>query len=80
MLLSIKLNRLKVWPSAANFLLFSLESAEAAEACRLFLKSKGILIRQMGAYKLPESLRISIGTGEEMVLACAAIKEYLETR
>lgn len=73
-------NRLKVWPSAANFLLFSLESAEAAEACRLFLKSKGILIRQMGAYKLPESLRISIGTGEEMVLACAAIKEYLETR
>lgn len=71
---------LKVWPSAANFLLVSFKDAQSAEACRLHLKSKGILVRQMGAYKLPESLRISIGTGEEMELACAAIKEYLETR
>lgn len=68
---------LKVWPSAGNFLLVSFKDGETAEACRLFLKSRGILVRQMGAYKLPESLRISIGTGEEMELACTAIKEYL---
>ncbi len=68
---------LKVWPSAANFLLVDFKNAEVAESCRQHLKDKGILVRQMGAYKLPRSLRISIGTGEEMELACAAIKEYL---
>lgn len=70
---------LKVWPSAANFVLVSFKDAQEAEACRLFLKERGILVRQMGAYKLPESLRISIGSGEEMELACAAIKEYLNS-
>lgn len=69
---------LKVWPSAANFLLVEFKDADTAENCRQFLKGKGILVRQMGAYKLPKSLRISIGTGEEMTLACAAIKEYLQ--
>lgn len=72
-------NRLKVWPSAANFLLLSFDNADVAEGCRLSLKSQGILVRQMGAYKLPESLRISIGTAEEMKLAVAAIKAYLST-
>ncbi len=70
---------LKVWPSAANFLLVQFGNAEQAESCRLFLKERGILVRQMGAYKLPACLRISIGTGEEMELACAAIKEYLHS-
>lgn len=77
---TLSCNRLKVWPSAGNFVLLSFETPELAENCRLYLKGKGILVRQMGAYKLPESLRISIGTGEEMQLACAAIKEYLETQ
>lgn len=72
-------NRLKIWPSAGNFVLVSFETADQAESCRQFLKGRGILVRQMGAYKLPESLRISIGTGEEMQLATAAIKEYLES-
>ncbi len=72
-------NRLKVWPSAANFLLISFESPEIAESCRLSLKSKGILVRQMGAYKLPESLRISIGSGEEMELAVSAIQGYISS-
>lgn len=72
-------NRLKIWPSAGNFLLVGFAGGDTAESCRLFLKSRGILVRQMGAYKLPESLRISIGTGEEMQLATAAIKEYLSS-
>ncbi len=69
---------LKVWPSAGNFVLTSFKDEEQAEACRLSLKDKGILVRQMGAYKLPQSLRISIGTEEEMNLAISAIKDYLE--
>ncbi|PZQ46119.1 MAG: histidinol-phosphate transaminase [Micavibrio aeruginosavorus] len=69
---------LKIRQSAANFLLLEYKNAEQAEGCRQFLKSRGILVRQMGAYKLPSALRVSIGTGEEMNLAVAAIKEYLE--
>jgi histidinol-phosphate aminotransferase len=69
---------LTVHPSAANFLLVDFETPERAEACRLYLKGKGILVRQMGAYKLPGHLRISIGAGDEMEEACAAIDAYLK--
>jgi histidinol-phosphate aminotransferase len=68
---------LKAWPSAGNFVLVSLPSAEQAESCRQFLKSRGVLVRQMGAYKLPESLRISIGLGDDMVRTCGLIREFL---
>jgi len=71
---------LKVWPSAANFLLVEFKDANAAESCRQSLKSRGILVRQMGAYKLPQCLRVSIGTGEEMELACAAISDYVKAQ
>jgi histidinol-phosphate aminotransferase len=72
-------NRLKVYPSAGNFVLIRFNSADDAESCRLHLKTQGILVRQMGAYKLPDCLRISIGTEEEMSLACAAIADYVGT-
>jgi histidinol-phosphate aminotransferase len=68
---------LKVWPSAGNFVLVSFPSADQAESCRLFLKSRGILVRQMGAYKLPACLRISIGTGDDMKAVCEGVKEFL---
>jgi histidinol-phosphate aminotransferase len=69
---------LTVYPSVGNFFLVDFETPDKAEACRLFMKDRGILVRQMGAYGLGQCLRISIGTGEEMELACAAIKEYLQ--
>lgn len=71
------INSLRIWPSAANFVLVGFESSEQAESCRMYLKSKGILVRQMGAYKLSSCLRISIGTGEEMGLCVAAIRDFL---
>ena len=54
---------LKIRPSGGNFLLAHI--GEKAEAMRLALKAQGIFVRQMGAYGLPEYLRISIGTAEE---------------
>lgn len=68
---------LKVHPSTGNFLLVGFNSADKAESTRLALKEKGILIRQMGGYGLPECLRITIGTSEEMKLAVQAIKDFL---
>lgn len=69
---------LTVYPSAGNFILVDFATSDRAEACRLFLKDRGILVRQMGAYGLGHCLRLSIGTGEEMTLACDAIKGYLQ--
>ena len=62
----------RVHPSVANFVLLEIEAdasgdaAARAESVRLALKDQGILVRQMGAYGLPQCLRISIGTAAEM--------------
>ena len=42
-----------------------------------FLKSKGIIVRNVANYGLPEYLRISIGAEEEMKLLVEALKAYI---
>jgi histidinol-phosphate aminotransferase len=79
---------LTVHPSIANFLLVDFappdgapangEAAGRAEEARLFLKERGILLRQMGAYGLPHCLRMSIGTADEMRLAVECISDFLD--
>ena len=53
----------RVLPSVANFLL--VEFGPKAEQIRNALKDKGIFIRQMGAYNLPQHLRITVGTADD---------------
>lgn len=73
---------LTVHPSIANFVLVSFKGQPAgkddAEAARQFLKGRGILVRQMNAYGLPDCLRITIGTGEEMALVVEALAAFLK--
>jgi histidinol-phosphate aminotransferase len=69
---------LTVYPSAGNFLLVNFGSSDKAEAVRLAVKEQGVLIRQMGGYGLPDCLRITIGTDEEMKLALQAITDYIK--
>ena len=73
---------LTVYPSIGNFLLvdFAGRDGADAESARLFLKSRGILVRQMGAYRLPTCLRITVGTGEEMAVAVDTLGAYLAAR
>jgi len=68
---------LKVWPSAGNFLLVDFKTPDMAENARQHLKSSGILVRQMGAYKLPSCLRISIGTDDDMAATITALKNFI---
>ncbi len=63
-------------PTAGNFLLVSFGDRDA-EAARLALRERGILVRQMGAYGLPDCLRITIGTEAEMRALIAALAEHL---
>ncbi len=65
-----------VHPSVANFLLVSFLPHDA-EAVRLFLKSRGVLVRQMGSYGLPDCLRITIGTEDELAQLVAGIEAFL---
>ena len=54
-----------VWPSQANFLMFSPPSG--TEAATLFdqLLGKGYIIRPLKSYDLPHLLRVSVGSPEE---------------
>jgi histidinol-phosphate aminotransferase len=63
-------------PSAGNFLLVDLSPWGEAEAVRLFLKDRGILVRQMGVYRLGHCLRITIGRRDEMEDVAAALAAY----
>jgi histidinol-phosphate aminotransferase len=63
---------LKAHPSVCNFLLvqFPKDPKLSADAANDFLKSRRILPRKMGAYGLPDCLRITIAE-EPAVKACA---------
>ena len=69
-------------PSVGNFVLarFPDDRGKNADAAFAFLQSRGILVRQMGGYGLPQYLRITIGTGEEMERVAATIAEFMSAR
>jgi histidinol-phosphate aminotransferase len=64
---------IKVWPSEGNFLLADFGSPERAAAADAHLKSRGLIVRAMRAYALPQTLRITLGTEEE----CNAVADAL---
>ncbi len=70
---------LTVYPSAGNFLLVDFRAWGEAEAVRLYLKGRGVLVRQMGVYKLPHCLRITIGRTDEMHELAELLAGYRET-
>lgn len=65
-----------VHPSVANFLLVSMAPHDSEEV-RLFLKARGVLVRQMASYGLPDCLRITIGTEEELRQLVEALGLFL---
>jgi len=73
---------LELTPSVGNFVLprFPDEPGRDADAAFAFLHARGILVRKMGAYGLPQCLRITIGTGEEMEKVAAVLGEFMARR
>jgi histidinol-phosphate aminotransferase len=47
--------------STANFILARFADTAEAEACDAFLQSKGLIVRRVAAYGLPNCLRITVG-------------------
>ena len=65
-------------PSYGNFVLFRAGSDDAAGSrVNLALLKKGIIVRPVGNYSLPQWLRVSIGLPEENAAFLAALKAVL---
>jgi histidinol-phosphate aminotransferase len=67
---------LKVWPSEGNFCLVDFGSAERAKAADAALRARGLIVRAMGGYGLPQMLRVTIGTTEENTLVIEALTAF----
>jgi len=69
---------LKVTPSVGNFLLIHFPSAEQARACDAYLSDKGIVLRRVDAYGLPQALRLSVGDKEANQAFVQALRDFLK--
>lgn len=71
---------LKPVPSAANFILFEFPNRSgksAAEADR-FLTERGLILRNVASYGLPNFLRVTVGPEEANRLVIEALRDFLE--
>ncbi len=70
---------LKVTPSVGNFLLihFPQEAGKTAKEADSFLTARGLILRQVAAYGLPDALRLTVGSEEANGLVVAALRDFL---
>jgi histidinol-phosphate aminotransferase len=70
---------LKVTPSVGNFLLihFPQEAGRTAKEADAFLSSRGLILRQVEAYGLPEALRLTVGDEEANGLVVRALSDFM---
>jgi histidinol-phosphate aminotransferase len=70
---------LNVTPSLGNFVLARFpKKHQTASHANAFLMERGIILREMAGYGLPDYLRISIGTEEENRALVEALGEFLK--
>jgi histidinol-phosphate aminotransferase len=68
----------EVTPSVANFILirFPHEPGRTAADADAFLTSRGLILRAVGAYGLPDALRLTVGSDEANRAVLAALAEF----
>ena len=73
---------LQVTPSAANFLLihFPATRGRSARDADAFLTSRGLILREVSSYGLPDALRLTVGTEEANRRVVAALTEFMEKK
>lgn len=66
-------------PSVCNFALvrFPVEPGRDAAAADQYLRRRGLIVRRMGAYGLPDSLRITVGRAGEMRAVVRALRAFV---
>jgi histidinol-phosphate aminotransferase len=70
---------LEVTPSIANFVLIHFPTApgRTAKDADAFLTSRGLILRRLDAYHLPQALRMTVGSEEANKLVVAALAEFM---
>jgi len=70
---------LAVTPSVANFVLIHFPETKdrTAKDADAFLTARGLILRRVGAYRLPNALRMTVGSEEANRLVVGALKEFL---
>ena len=70
---------LEVTPSVANFVLIHFPDAKGKTAADAdaFLTKRGLILRRVAGYGLPNALRMTVGTEEANRLVVAALKDFL---
>ncbi len=71
-----------VYPSQSNFLMFSLPPGRGYSAQNVFeaLLTRGVIIRPLKSYGLPEHLRVSVGNAAENKVFITAIAGLLDAK
>lgn len=71
---------LEVTPSVCNFVLvhFPAGSGRSADDAAAFLASKGLIVRPLQPYGLPDALRISVGLEDDNRRVVEALGEFVE--
>jgi len=67
-----------VTPSVANFLLLHFKDAAEARAADAFLSGRGLILRAVDTYFLPQCLRLTVGTEEANRLVVAALGDFIK--
>ena len=70
---------LKVTPSVGNFMLihFPPEAGRTAKEADAFLTARGLILRQVAAYGLPDALRLTVGDEEANGLVVAGLRDFM---
>jgi len=70
---------LRVTPSVANFVLihFPEQKGRSAQEADALLTSRGVILRRLEPYHLPNALRMSVGTEEANRLAVGTLAELM---
>jgi histidinol-phosphate aminotransferase len=70
---------LEVTPSVANFVLihFPTTPGRTAADADQFLTKRGLIFRRVAGYKLPNALRLTVGSEEANRLVVAALAEFV---
>jgi histidinol-phosphate aminotransferase len=73
---------LEVTPSVGNFVLVHFRNQEGLRApdADAFLQDRGVIVRRMEAYGLPQALRVTIGSEEANKAFVEALEAFLKTK
>ncbi len=68
---------LTVTPSVGNFVLMHFPEGKDAGAADEYLTARGVVMRRVAGYGLPNALRMTVGTEEANLAAIAALREFM---